>query len=105
MQIRETGFLHFGAEVVHSLACLLKGAEAFGEKVEVPHAEHRTSVNLDIVRTMKILFYNPIDNHLPLVPINARVESEGLCVLIDVRVPIVRNLVVRVHYIEVHLLV
>ena len=54
---------------------------------------------------MEILADDPVHDYFPLIPIDSRIKCQCLGVGIDMRVPIIRHLMIRIHYIEVHLLV
>ena len=103
-QVREPGILHFLPEPGQGVPGRLHAADSFDERVHLIDHEHRLPVDLVVVGLLEEQFDVPFADLLELLPVHASaVDDIPLMMPGDTGVPVVTDVMVRPHQVELHL--
>ena len=103
-QVREPGILHFLPEPGQGVPGLLHAADSLDERVHFIDHEHRLSVDLVVVRLLEKQLDVPLADLLELLPVHTpAVDDVPFLMTGDAGIPVVADVVVGPHQVELHL--
>ena len=104
LQVREPGVLHLLPEPGQGVPGRLDAANPFDERVHLINHEHRLAVDLVVVGLLEEQFDVPFADLLELLPVHSpAIDDVPLLMSGDTGIPVIADVVVRPHQVELHL--
>ena len=104
LQVREPGILHFLPEPGQGVPGRLDTADSFDERIHLIDHEYRLAVDLIVIRLLEEQIDVPSADLLELLPVHSpAVDDVPLLMPGDTGIPVVADVMVRPHQVELHL--